>query len=768
MAGLEVDAIEPVAPVFAGVVVGRIINTEKHPDADRLQVCQVDIGAETPLQIVCGASNARPGLKAPCALVGAELPSVSIREAKVRGVSSFGMMCSEKELGLATESQGLMELPQDAPVGQSIRDYLQLDDMCFTLKLTPNRSDCLSLIGIAREVSALTDVPLVPPKINTVLGTFGLSRGVSLMADRACTRYCGRHIRNVDAQAKSPAWMIRALERSGVRSISAIVDVTNYVLLELGQPLHAFDASLLHGDIQVRFAQADEILILLNDQNIKLQDDMLLIADDQGPVALAGIMGGRDSAVSYQTTEVFLESAFFDPSVITGKARRLGFSTDASYRFERGVDFATTRSALDRATALILEICGGEASDIVEVSGTLPQRATTTLRMSRLNSVLGFDLSSEQVANLFARIGFKPQENDATFTVTPPSYRFDISREEDLIEEVARLHGYAHVPALLPVAEQAMLAVSEHSLPAQVLRQTLIEAAYQEVITYSFVDASWETDLLQNAHPITLLNPIASNMNVMRSMIWGGLLDTLVYNVNRKQDRVRIFEIGVVYLPKPGQMADADVGKSSFEEVTRISGLAYGAVMPEQWGQATTVLDFYDVKADVEALASERMTFLPDQHQALHPGQTSRILIDNVPIGWLGKLHPKWQQHYQLSGNTFLFELDVQPLLQQRLPKYQEIPKFPPLRRDLAILVDETIHVNKILQTMREACLPHVIEISLFDVYRGQGVSSGKKSLAFRVLMQDTQRTLMDAEADAVMTNLLQLLENSYQAKLRS
>lgn len=768
MAGLEVDAIAPVAPMFTGVVVACIISTEKHPDADRLQVCQVDIGAEMPLQIVCGASNARAGLKAPCAIVGAELPGLQIREAKVRGVISFGMMCSEKELGLAAESQGLMELPQDAAVGQSIRDYLLLDDMCFTLKLTPNRSDCLSVLGVAREVSALTDTPLMLPQIETIPATFTVNRRVSLLADGACGRYCGRHIRNLRAQAQTPAWMKRALERSGLRSISAIVDVTNYVMLELGQPLHAFDASQLHGDIEVRFAQPDESLVLLNDQVVKPHNDMLLIADDREPVALAGIMGGCKSAVSDQTTEIFLESAFFTPNAISGRARRLGISTDASYRFERGVDFAVTRIALERASALILEICGGEASEVLEVVGNLPTRTKSSLRMSRLKSVLGFDITSDQVLKLFDRIGFKPELENEIFSVIPPSYRFDISCEEDLIEEVARLHGYAHVPALLPVAEQAMLEVSEHSLPTQVLRQTLIEAAYQEVITYSFVDASWESDLLQNARPITLLNPIASNMSVMRSMIWGGLLDTLVYNLNRKQERVRIFEIGVVYLPKSAQTVDADVSDNGFEEVTRISGLAYGTTMPEQWGQVITALDFFDVKADVESLACDRMRFLPSEHPALHPGQTARILIDDVPIGWLGKLHPKWQQHYQLSGNTFLFELDLQPLIRLQLPKYQEIPKFPPLRRDLAIVVDDNINVNKILQTMREACLPHVIEISLFDVYRGAGVLSGKKSLAFLVLMQDTQRTLTDDEADTVMTNLLQLLEKLYQAKLRS
>ncbi|HEY3300682.1 MAG TPA: phenylalanine--tRNA ligase subunit beta [Methylophilaceae bacterium] len=758
MSGLEVEGLDPVGVAFTKVVIAQILSAEKHPDADRLQVCKVDVGAAEPLQIVCGASNARAGLKAPCALVGAALPGIAIKEAKVRGVPSFGMMCSEKELGLATESAGLLELPADAVVGQDIREYFDLDDQLFTLKLTPNRSDCLSLVGIAREVSALTGAPLDLPKIDVVPATSQASKTVNVQANNECPRYAGRMIQGVNAQAKTPDWLVRCIERSGVRSISAIVDITNYVLLEMGQPLHAFDANKLQGDVTVRLAKTDEVITLLNQQEIKLHPDMVVIADNSGAIAFAGVMGGASTSVSDDTTDIFLESAFFTPDAIAGKARRFGLSTDSSYRFERGVDYGNTLNALARATTLILQICGGQAGPVTEVMSTLPSRKPVILRLAKLVSVLGISLDEAVVVGLLNQLGFAYQVQAGVFTVTPPSYRFDIEIEEDLIEEIARLHGYDNIPAIAPQADLMMLPSSEKTLNRAILRDALSANGYQEVVNYSFVDTSWETDLLGNQDAIALKNPIASNMSVMRSGLWGGLLDTLVYNLNRKQERVRIFEIGASY-SKNG---------AEFTETTRISGLAYGDVMPEQWADVARNVDFYDVKADVDVLTNGRAQYVAATHPALHPGQSAQVMLNGKAIGFIGKLHPKWQQHYQLARSAILFELDVAPLLQGQVAKYQEIAKFPPARRDLAVLVDDALSVQAVLSTMQQAKIEYVTEIALFDVYRGKGIAENKKSLAFLVLMQDTQKTLTDTEADTIMAQLLALIAQKHGAELRT
>lgn len=757
MTGLEVEDLVPVAASFSKVVVGEIISADKHPDADRLQVCRVDVGLAEPLQIVCGAPNARAGLKAPCALVGAELPGFNIKQAKVRGVESFGMMCSSKELGLSDESSGLLELPADTKTGQDIRDLLDLDDKLFTLKLTPNRSDCLSILGIARDVSALTGAKLNLPEMNPVAEIGHAKKGITVKATDACPRYVGRMIEAVNAVAATPTWMVRALERSGLRSISAVVDITNYVLLELGQPMHAFDADKLQGDIQVRYANPKEKLALLNEQTVELDADMLVIADDSGAIALAGIMGGMTTAVSDATQNIFLESAFFSPAVIVGKARRLNFSTDSSYRFERGIDFANTRQALERATALILEICGGNAGPVTEVLNTLPERKAVSLRLARLTSVLGIDLNEMDVAKLFKKLGMIFKHGDGVFEVTPPSYRFDIVIEEDLIEEVARLHGYDNIPATPPHADMKMLPSPESKLHRAILQDMLVADGYQEIVSYSFVDESWERDLLGNASPIRLKNPIASNMSVMRSGLWGGLLDTLVYNLNRKQDRVRLFELGATYA--------ATV--QGFEETQRISGLAYGDAAPEQWATEPREVDFYDIKANIDHLTHGQARYQAAEHPALHPGQSAEVLLNGKAIGWLGKLHPKWQQHYDLPRGVMLFELDAAPLLMREVVAYTEVGKFPPLRRDLAVLVDETITAQALLDSMLESKIPVVNKIALFDVYRGKGIAEGKKSLAFLVLMQDTQKTLTDMEADEVMAKLLDSIVKKHNAELR-
>ena len=759
MAGLEVESMEEVAPTFHGVVVAEILSAEKHPDADRLQVCRVDIGRGDPLQIVCGAPNARAGLKAPCALVGAGLPGgLAIRQAKVRGVDSSGMMCSARELGIAESSEGLLELPDGAPVGADIRTYLELDDKLFTLKLTPNRSDCLSLLGIARDVSALTGAPMCQPEIQPVAGASSLAGNVSVAARQACPRYCGRVVQGVNAAAATPAWMVRRLERSGLRSISAIVDITNYVLLELGHPLHAFDFARLRGDLAVRFAAAGETLELLNQQTVALQEDMLVIADAQGPVALAGIMGGAATAVSAQTTDVFLESAFFAPSAITGRARRLGFSTDASYRFERGVDFGATRHALERATRLLLDICGGNPGPVTEVAGELPARLPVRLRGSRAAAVLGIALDEDTISALLDRLGLTFEHTGDVWMVTPPSRRFDLAIEEDLIEELARMHGYQHLPATPPKSAMQMLPASEAVIAVDRLRDSLAAAGYHEAVTYSFVDEAWERDLQGNTAPVRLRNPIASNMNVMRSSLWGGLLDALSYNLNRKQQRVRLFEIGACFSGQAG----------SYAEKTRLGGVCYGSAVPEQWGAPAREVDFYDIKADVEALTGGRARFEAGTHPALHPGQCARVWLDGRAVGWLGGLHPQWQQRYQFAGNVMLFELDVSALREVAVARFSGVSKFPPVRRDLALVVDETLPVQALLDTMREAGSAAVSEISVFDQYRGKGIDQGKKSLAFLVVMQDTQKTLTDQEADAVVSRLVETVAERHGAVLRS
>ena len=758
MAGLEVEELDPVAPEFNSVVVAEILSAEKHPDADRLQVLSVKVGDGEPLQIVCGAPNARAGLKAPCALVGAKLPGFDIKRAKVRGVESFGMMCSAKELGITEESNGLLELPTEAPVGCDIRKWLGLNDQLFTLKLTPNRSDCLSLLGIAREVAALTGTALNAPVATKAAVSHDQKKNIHVSASDACPRYTGRIVRGVNAAATTPDWMKQRLERSGLRSISAIVDVTNYVLLELGQPLHAFDFAKLQGDIQVRMAKAGEQLELLNQQTIKLESDYLVIADDSGAVALAGIMGGTATSVTTDTTDIFLESAYFSPAAIVGKARRLNFSTDSSYRFERGVDFAATQQTLERATQLILNICGGSAGPVSEAVADLPARPAVRLRQDRVRRVLGISLAETEIAGLLQRLGMPFTQANDEFTVTPPSYRFDIEIEEDLIEEIARLYGYENILPLPPLAKMTMLADNESRSSMLAAREQMVANDYQEVVTYSFVDESWERNLAGNDQAVPLRNPIASNMSVMRSTLWGGLLEALIYNINRKQDRVRVFEIGACFALSGG----------SYAHRTRIAGLCYGNAIPDQWGEAARKVDFYDVKADVEALTQGRSRFVPDAHPALHPGQSARIEVDGVAIGWLGGLHPKWLQHYQLPSGVVMFELDLEPLLQRGLPKFVEVAKFPPVRRDLAVVVDESVPAQSLIDAMNDANVGVVNEIALFDQYRGKGVGEGKKSLAFLVVMQDTQKTLTDEDTDAAVARLLAAMAQKHGAVLRS
>ena len=764
MAGLEVEEEESVAPAFDSVVVAQVLEVTKHPDADRLNVCRVDIGRGEAQQIVCGAPNVAAGLKVPCALPGANLPGdFKIKIAKVRGIESSGMLCSAKELGIAEDASGLLLLPADAPVGQDIRTYLDLDDRLLTLKLTPNRADCLSLTGVAREVAALTGTPATYPEIKPVAIGIDAQRTIVLDAPEACPLYCGRVIAGVNAKAPTPDWMKRCLERSGIRSISALVDITNYVMLELGQPLHAFDNTRLEGAIHARMANAGEKILLLNEQTLELADDVLLIADDKHPVAMAGIMGGEDSGITLETTEMFLESALFAPKAIAGRARRYGFGSDASHRFERGVDFGATRQALERASQLILDICGGQAGPLCEAAAALPARTPVRLRPTRATKVLGIAFSTEEISTLFARLGLPFTRDGEDFVVTPPSYRFDIEIEEDLIEEIARLHGYDNIPAPAPQAALSMLPQTEGARPLFRIRQILADRGFQEVVNYAFIEESWEADFADNTAPIRLANPIASQMSVMRSTLIGGLVANVATNLKRKQNRVRAFETGRCFFRD-----NAGAPVSGFRQPWKLAGLTYGSALPEQWGAPSRNVDFYDIKAEVELLlAPKTARFEKSTHPALHPGRCAQVVVDGVIVGHIGELHPQWQQKYDLPLAPVIFELDLDVLKTASLPKFFEVSKQPPVVRDLAIVVDQTLELQQIFDGLENEIPSLIRDIKLFDVYTGKGVEPGKKSLAFRIVMQDTQRTLQDAQVDAAMQQLITCLQQKFTAQLR-
>ena len=768
MAGLEVEALDAVAPAFNQVVVAQVLEVVKHPDADRLNVCQVDIGTGTPQQIVCGAPNVAAGLKVPCALPGAQLPGdFKIKVAKVRGIESSGMLCSAKELGIAEEASGLLILSGDAPVGQDIRQYLELDDHVFEIKLTPNRADCLSLLGVAREVGAITGAPTRLPVVAEVPATISDARTIKLEASQACPLYYGRVIKAVDAKAPTPEWMKRRLERSGIRAISALVDITNYVMLELGQPLHAFDNAKLEGAICARLALPGEQLRLLNEQTVPVADDVLLIADEKRALAMAGIMGGEESGISLETSELFLESAFFAPKAIAGRARRYGFSSDASHRFERGVDFGGTPRAIERATQLILEICGGQAGPVAAAKAELPARPAVRLRTARAERVLGVSLGAERIATIFTGLALSFVREGDDFLVTPPTWRFDMEIEEDLIEEIARLVGYDNIPAPAPRARMAMLRQPESLRPNYRIRQMLADRGYQEVVNFAFVETAWEADFAaktNEADLIRLANPIASQMAVMRSNLFGGLVSNLVTNLKRKQNRVRIFELGRSF------HRDASASPvAGFRQPWRLAGLAFGGALPEGWGSGVRKVDFFDVKGDLEALlAPATLRFEKLIHPALHPGRAARILENGQEIGVIGELHPEWVQKYDLPGAPVLFELDFAALKAVMVPAYSEVSKFPPVIRDLAVVVDQNLALQTLLDGLKKDLPALVQDIQLFDVYAGKGVPENKKSLAFRIVMQDTQRTLLDSEVDAAMQQLVSCLEQVFGAQLRA
>ncbi len=757
MAGIEVESMDSVAPAFDKVVVAEVTDVQKHPDADRLSVCRVNAGG-TELQVVCGAPNVRSGIRVPLAQIGARLPALEIKQAKVRGIESSGMLCSAKELGIAEDASGLLILDADAPVGADIRKYLELDDQLFTIKPTPNRGDCLSVLGVAREVAAITGAAL---KLLDALVAQTISERIeiSLLDKTACPLYCGRILRGVNARAATPRWMIQRLERSGLRSISAIVDVTNYVMLELGQPLHVFDLGRVAGGIQVRRGKAGERLTLLNEQEVALTPAFLVIADNEKPLALAGIMGGAGSAVSADTQDVLLESAYFEPAAIAGKSRVLGFGSDSAYRFERGVDFAATSRALERATQLVLDICGGKCGPVCEARGGLPARAPVRLRGARARRLLGIKLDVREIAQLLRRLGFEFELRGDEFIVAPPSYRFDLAIEEDLIEEIARIHGYDNIAANLPVAASAMLPVTETRASVTALRDVLAARDYQEIISYSFVDRQWETDFCANDNPVMLANPIAAHMNAMRSSLLGSLVDCLKLNVSRQQERVRLFEIGRCFL------RDAVGG---YIQRAVLGGLAYGGVVAEQWGVAHRLVDFYDVKSDLGALLGPGVaTFEAAEHPALHPGRAARIVLAGVVAGWVGELHPRLQQKYDLPFAPMTFEVNLDLVTSRQVARFVDYSRQPAVRRDLSVEVPEKVTCNAMLDALKKHAPAIVSEVALFDLYRGKGIDSDKKSVAFRVLLQDTHKTLTDAEAETTIQRFLQVLQEQFQAKLR-
>lgn len=767
MAGLEVDAVEAVAPPLDKVVVGKVISLEPHPDADKLRVCQVDIDAAEPLNIVCGASNVEQGGCYPVATIGAQLPGgFKIKKAKLRGVPSFGMLCSATELGMAEQAEGLMPLPLDAPVGQPIAEYLQLNDNSLELGLTPNRADCLSIAGVAREIGVLNRVAVTPPEILEHPAQIQDEFPISLKAREHCPHYVGRVIKGINPKAQTPLWMQEKLRRCGLRSISPVVDITNYVLLELGQPMHAFDLAKLNGGIVVRMAEKGEKITLLDGQELSLGEHNLVIADEKQAQALAGIMGGNDSAVSDETQDIFLESAYFSPSLMAGKARQYGLHTDSSHRFERGVDPRLQLSAVHRATQLMLEIVGGQPGPISDesVPEHIPQNPEIVLRSSRISKVLGLHMDSDQVSDILQRLDMQVEQEGEQWRVTAPSFRFDVEGEIDLIEEIARIQGYDQIPTTHPGAPSHLGTESENSLSLRRFRDVLTALSYQEAITYSFVDPAVQALFDPNGSNLELKNPISADMAVMRTSLWPGLVQAALHNINRQQDTVRLFESGLRFVKS----------NDKINQEPMLAGLHYGGAFPRQWGIKPRPVDFFDVKNTTEMLLNlsglgDKFNFIADKHLALHPGQCARIVKNDKQeetVGWIGALHPQVARKLDLAQPLYLFELRLNSISYRETPKFCEISKFPAIRRDLAIVVDEKVSGKEVSDCIKRAT-PSILlkSLQLFDVY--SGVEPGKKSLAYGLVLQNQDKTLTDDEVNSVLGDIMSILNKELDATLR-
>ncbi|WP_440207681.1 phenylalanine--tRNA ligase subunit beta [Actinobacillus pleuropneumoniae] len=768
MLGLEVDDVEPVAGAFSGVVVGEVVECAQHPDADKLRVTKVNVGGDRLLDIVCGAPNCRQGLKVACATEGAVLPGdFKIKKTKLRGQPSEGMLCSYSELSIKEDHSGIIELPADAPIGKDFREYLDLNDVAIEISLTPNRADCLSIAGIAREVGVINRAEVKAPVISEVPATIADKVAVELQAPEACPRYLARVVKNVNVKATSPLWLQEKLRRCGIRSIDPIVDITNLSLLELGQPMHAFDASKIDGAIQVRMAKEGEELVLLDGTTAKLQPNTLVIADSKGALAMAGIFGGEASGVNENTTDVVLESAFFAPLAITGRARQYGLHTDASHRFERGVDPQLARDAMERATALLLEICGGEAGEIVEAVSEqhLPKRNTVTLRRSKLDAVIGHHIEDETVTDILTRLGLNVIFANDSWTAVAPSWRFDIEIEEDLIEEVARIYGYNSIPNNSPLAHLTMKGTPEKLLEVNRIRTALVDSDYQEVVTYSFVDPKKQALLHPNQEALILPNPISSEMSAMRLSLLTSLLDTIAYNQSRQQTRVRIFEGGLRFIP------DA-AAESGIRQELVFGAAIVGDKRPVHWESKGEAVDFFDLKGDMErvlSLTSARhdLKFVAKQFPALHPGQSAAIMLDGKEIGFIGSVHPSIVQKLGIKGKPVVFEILGDAIANRPVPAAKEISKFPANNRDIAVVVDENVPAGDVLDACRHAGGVKLVAVNLFDVYRGANLAAGKKSLAISLTVQDTEKTLKEEEISTVIQAVLAELAQRFQAYLR-
>ena len=767
MAGLEVDAVDAVATTFTGIVVGEVVKREQHPDADKLSLCEVTDGSET-FQVICGAANVREGLKVPFAKIGAVLPlpdgkDLKIKKAKLRGVESFGMLCAEAEMGMAESSDGLMELPADAPVGQDIREYLKLDDNIIEVDLTPNRADCLSVKGLAREVGVLNNLDVTQPVIEAIAPAIDDQFPVTLSASTACPKYLGRVVKGVNVKAQTPLWMIEKLRRSGIRSIDPIVDVTNYILLEQGQPMHAFDLAKLDGKIDVRLASDKEKLTLLDGQEIELNNDTLVIADNTKALAIAGVMGGEHSGVNADTQDIFLEVAYFNPTAIAGKARAYGLHTDSSHRFERGVDYELQKDAMERATQLIMEICGGQPGPVVETleQADLPASRKVELRETRIVQMLALELPKADVTNMLSRLGMGVTETESGWSVDVPSYRFDVSIEPDLIEEIARIHGYNNMPVTTPMANLDLNAEDEVKTPLQLIKQLFVGRGYQEAITYSFVDPKAQAIVDPVNEGLALANPISADMGVMRTNLWTGLIKAAEYNLNRQQDTVRMIESGLRFVPSGDELIQEPV----------ISGLVCGNRMSKGWNNGTEKVDFFDVKADVEAMlglnGGADYRFEVGSNPALHPGQTAAIFKGDKQVGLLGAIHPQIQAKLGIKPTLFLFELTLRDITEGSLPEFAPLSKFPGVTRDLAFIVEESVQWSQVEEKIRENAGEQLIDLTLFDVYRGQGIENGRKSLALGLTWQDPSRTLNDEEITNWVDSVVRSLADTLGAQLR-
>ena len=772
MAGLEVDGVEPVAGEFKGVLIGEVVECGPHPDADKLQVTKINLGPNFNdgelVDIVCGAKNCRLGLKVAVATVGAVLPGdFKIKKAKLRGVPSHGMLCSESEIGLAENSDGIMELAQDAPLGKCVREYLDLDDVTIDVDLTANRGDCLGLKGLAREVGVLNSLAITEPEITAVAPSIDDTREITLSATEACPRYLGRVIKNIDVNAQTPLWMVEKLRRCGTRSIDPVVDVTNYILLEQGHPMHAFDLAKLDGGINVRYANEGEKLVLLDGNEVTLSTETLVISDQSKALAMAGIFGGQESGVGEGSKDIFLESAFFAPLAILGKARQYGLHTDSSHRYERGIDPQLQRDAMERATQLLLEIVGGEAGPIIEAVSEkdLPKEKTVTLRREKLDSRIGYFIDDETVSEILTRLGFTISFDNQVWTVNVPAYRFDISIEVDLIEEVARIFGYNNIPNISPKATLAMRNQKEAQLPLARIRQTLVNRDYQEAITYSFVDPKVQ-ELIHPEQPVmTLPHPISSEMSVMRLSMWTGLLQSVVYNQNRQQTRVRLFETGLRFIPD-------EKAENGVRQEQMLAGVISGQRTDEHWTIEKAATDFFDIKSDVEALLSltgslSDYEFSKDEIAALHPGQTAAIHKNGVLVGYVGTLHPELERKLGLNGRALIFELLLSEISVQEIPEASDISRFPANRRDIAVVVEEKLNANKVLQLIEKVGGNYLVDLNLFDVYQGNGIESGFKSLAIAMTLQDKDKTLEDKDINEVVNRVVDTLKNELNASLR-